>query len=157
MLPALRIMAGSSSPTVIYLSGTPGSPNLAEDENDDPANALASWTFNVDGTIDRDITAGESQWVTSPAEWNLGQVNPARDFWLRFTTQSGDDPTSSTGTLGVTWNPLSGAGEAECKVSWSQTEVGELDGVMKVEIALDDAGVTIIATGYYRGVAHVDA
>lgn len=139
--------AAPAAAEVITLSGTTGSPNANSTIKLDPTDADCSWIFNTDGTIDKVSTTGTAQFQAG-VEW-CSDSPPTGSYWLRATSYSGSSPT--TGTLG-SWLALTSTRTFQ----WYQSVVGTTGvGVIKVEIATDSGGSTIVATGYYQGNATV--
>lgn len=145
-----------AGPGIVYtLSGTTGSPNVASHATTSPADAEAGWIFNIDGTVDRDDNGSVAQWQDG-VEWTDEQDTPTVDMWIRATNDAGDNPSS--GPALATWHKLQGTSEAVRTWLWEETTNGfaSTAGTIKVEISTDSGGVTIVATGYYRGVASVE-
>ena len=155
MLNLLFAISGSSTAGKWALSGTSLSPNNANTLKSSPTDAVASWIFNLDGTVDRTQTAGTSQFQTN-VEWDTDQPTPGTDIWLKAITDSGDAPTSGD-SLGV-WHVLNGSGEANLTFTWTETTdgVAETTGTIRVDLATDSGGSNIVATGYYKGKANVE-
>jgi len=154
MMPAMmQLAAPMAFNGMPWLTGTTGSPNVSTDSDFSSGTATSGWNFNSDGTLDRYQSGSPVQWDTDPEQWIQNNLDPARDLWIRFTTNAGDLPTTSTGTLGVTWNPVSSLAQ----ILWVQSGVGDSGGSCKVEIATDSGGANIIMTGYYGGNSHVES
>ena len=155
MLNLLFAISGVSTGGVWTLSGTALSPNNATTIQTTPTDAVVSWIFNLDGTVDRTQTAGTTQFQTG-VEWDTDQPSPATDIWLRATLDAGSNPTSGD-ALG-SWHILNGSGEANRTFTWTETTdgVAVITGTLMVELATDSGGSNIVATGYYKGTAVVD-
>ena len=132
-------------PTV-SLSGTTGTPNSASSLAEDPANAESGWRFRVNGSVQRETTAGWGGWATG-VEWI--DATPPSTYYIRATNYSGTNPTS--GTLG-SWLALT----TEREWVWLRSSVGITQGVLKIEIDTVGDGSNIIATGYYKGFSEVE-
>jgi hypothetical protein len=142
--------AAAAAASIYQLTGTVGVPIISSVSKISPTNALAGWYFeSATRDIDREQFAGRSYY----ADW-ASAVPP--DLWIRATNVAGDNPTGGSG-LG-TWLPLVGAGSAERFWTWLETTNGfaTTSGTVMVELSTDSGGVTIVSTGYYRGVASVE-
>jgi hypothetical protein len=152
MLGLLYSVGGASAGTVWALSGTSISPNNANTDQSSPTDAIVSWVFNTDGTIDTAVTAGTVQFQTG-VEWDTDQVSPGTDMWVKATTDAGSAPTGSA--VGV-WHALVGAGAANRTFTWTYAgNDGFTTGTLQIDLATDAAGLNIVATGYYKGTATV--
>lgn len=133
------------------LQGTSGSPVVSSHATTSPADALAGWYFE-DSTrdVDKRNTSGLR---TYDHDW-ADDVPP--DLWIHADNHLGDDPNQ--GSSLNTWLKLSGTGSAERFWEWSETTNGfaNLAGTIRVRLSTDSGGTTIVATGYYRGVASVE-
>jgi hypothetical protein len=125
----------------ITLSGSAANPNEAVESQ--AGAATAGWNFNTDGTVDK-VEGGTVTQFQDGIEWDVNQDVPVDDYWLRATVNTGDAPT--TGNTGV-WNKISGASSANYVLRWTKTVSGSHS--VKIEIASDSGGSTIVATGYY--------
>lgn len=127
----------------INLSGTAISPVSDSNFALDPATATAGWSFNKDGDATR---VSGTAYNPTPDEWaDPNTTDIGSSYWIRFTAESGDAVT--IGTLN-TWLALT-----TTRTFYWQVSGGILSGVVKVEIASDSGGSTIVATGYYSGQA----
>lgn len=145
------ILKTAVSSNTITLSGTSGSPNVASATAISPDNCFAEWILQTDGTIDKNTTTGSSQFQTG-IEWDSDQPTPAATYYVRATADTGDAPTSGSGT--GTWLALT------TQRTWRWTEVRNgffsKIGAVKLEIDTVGDGSNIVATGYYRGSASVE-
>lgn len=130
----------------VTLSGTTGTPNTTLTVKLSPTDATAGWDFNSDGTVDNEATAGISQF-NGGVEWI--DLSPTGSYWIRATLNAGNAPDS--GTLG-TWLALT----ISRSWRWTITGTGTTSGSVKIEIATDSGGSTIVATGYYGATATVE-
>ena len=146
--------AGAAVSETITLSGTSGAPNVSTDTEDTPTNAVAGWRFYANGDVRRVVNSTYTLF-NSGTEWS--NVDPANNYWLRATLDSGNAPNSGTGGTG-TWQVLAGPGESTL-ISYEWLEDSDpfaeanTAGTLKIEIATDSGGSNIVATGYYRGTA----
>jgi hypothetical protein len=152
MLFAAFISNAAGSSDTITLSGTSGSPNVATDIEFSPTDALASWSFLSDGTVDK-VTGGQFQAGT---EWNDAQPTPSATYYIRAQLDADDAPDTGP-TLG-SWHALSTTRTWE----WIETRntngpTRTSAGTLQIDIATDSGGTNIVATGYYRGLAEVQS
>ena len=147
LLQATTIVGGGP---VYTLSGL----NVASHSQGSPDDATAGWTFNTDGTIDK-VQSTTTQFQTG-VEWTDEQPSPSEDIWIRATNLAGDNPSSGP-SLG-TWHKLAGSGAANRTWLWIETTNGfaSTAGSLTIDLSTDSGGVTIVATGSYRGVASVE-
>lgn len=138
--------------TTYYATGSSGSPNVATSIKTTPTNATAYWAWNTDGTVDHRTTTGISQFRAG-IEWH---GSPSADVWIRFTSNSGVVPS---GVAMNTWLKVYGTSSANRTATWTYTSdtPGNTTGSVKVELSTDSGGSTIVATGYYGGVAQVNS
>lgn len=116
--------------------------------------ARAGWRFNVDGTVDRNLSGVYTQ--QGGDQWMTDAMDPAGDFWMRLSDAGvTDDPTTSTGTFGVTWSKISGAGQALVEFENTRNTIGQAFSSVKVEISTDDSGVTVVAIATYDATAEI--
>lgn len=133
----------------ISLSGTSGTPNAQATDLAGGRTANASWEFRNDGTVWYSINGVFTQYADA-IEWNGNQDSPTAEYWIRFTVDSGDSPSS--GTIG-SWLKVSGSGSVTRNFVYEQAAVGTLAGTIQVDISDVSDGSNIIETGYYRAVA----
>lgn len=102
----------------------------------DPGDAIATMTFNSNGTItlSGNLSAGGSNW-RDPTQTGVGS-----SFWIRATKTAGT--THNIGATLDTWHSASGA----VAFGWSQTTTGTKSATYTIEIATDSAGTNIVAT-----------
>lgn len=139
-------VAGPISDTVA-LSGTTSVPNTVSDFAIFPATAEAGWRFNLDGSVDKNGGGTYTQF-NKYTEW-VSPKSPATTYYIRATNYSGSNPDS--GTLG-SWDALTTTREWK----WVRSAYGLTSGTLKVEIATDAGGASIVATGYYNASVEVD-
>lgn len=138
----LAAIGGPASSEVISLSGTSVSPTAYTDTN----NGLAICRF--------ELRADGEFWVERfflsdfriGSEWD--NQSPSTTFYVMAQLDSGDTPNNAPASLG-TWLSL----DVDRGWGWQQTIPGSTSGVLKIEIADDSVGTTILATGYYQGTA----
>lgn len=148
-----QVAGMGTNPRVVTLSGSSGTPNTSVCIDADPNDTTAGWLFNTNGSVQRyngnpPVLVGFQVGV----EWI--SASPLIDYWIRFTTESGDAANGGD-SLGI-WHQVGGAGASNRSVLWEQTVIGTRAGTAKVEIATDSGGSTIVATGYYSGSAEVE-
>ena len=143
------------------LSGTLGSPNIKFHVSaGGGGNAIVSFVIaatDAGATITRAFVekAGYNSGdlaVYAPIEQWVSPEDFQEDYWVRLTAAADDAPSggSSTGT----WHLLQN-GSSNHFFYWEATgPIGTEAGTVKVEIATDALGASIVATGYYRGVAN---
>lgn len=130
----------------VTLSGTTGAPNVSTVSKVSPTDANAGFIFNSDGTIDTYNFSGLVQFAAG-VQW-IDQT-PSGSYWIRATANAGNG--ADTGTYN-TWLALT----TNRSWLWTITGIGTTGGSVKIEIATDAAGATIVATGYYGGSATVE-
>lgn len=135
----------------VSLSGTSGSPNLSQDKENTPTNALAGWRFNTDGNVER-VVSDVWQTFRGSTEWiNYG---PVGDYWLQATLNAGDAPNFSSAALN-TWHVIHGTGQGQRTFQWLEDSdpgsFASTDGTLLIEISNDSSGTPVLASGYYRG------
>lgn len=148
LLKKMMSYSGTSA-EVITLSGTAGAPNTTIDNaGSAPASAEAGFLFLTTGgvTAHRFITGDAA--FQAGTEW-CNQA-PVGSYWIRFTSNTGTDPSIAMNT----WLALTT--QRDC-VWQAGTAAETVTGSVKVEIASDSGGATIVATGYYGGTAIVEA
>lgn len=131
--------------TLVELSGTSGSYNLASAIATSGQVANAIWVFTSGGGVihsDGVSATGTEDWMPG-VEWFPGA--PDRTYYIRATLMSGT-PLSG-GTLD-SW--LSLASNRSWNLIKAGPGTGTLESYLKIEIALDAAGAIIVATGYYK-------
>ena len=114
--------------------------------------------FRADGNIEK-YTNGVAQgqtgyWTFSTSSWN--NITPSQTYYIRASNDNGNltYPTtlstsgSDSDTLN-TWLALSSNRQFRYRVAGPRSNVAQLEGIMKIEIASDSAGSNIEATGYY--------
>lgn len=138
---------------VITLSGTtnPGH-NAASDATSDPDPAEAGFRFNTNGTVDKNENSVYTSFQAG-TEWSDLQPTPGQDYWIRFSSDSGNDPDTVTMN---TWLKVAGTSSLSREATWTQDSAGLNEGSAKVEIAEDSGGSSIVATGFYGGSAEVE-
>lgn len=167
----IRLMAamGSGIPyrEFVSLQGTSGSP-ISQTFLGEPAGQLSNIVFNfsADASAPASIEKGYVQYAgyednVQASYVNIGPwVEPltgwTADYWIRATNE-GDgvsntqlDPTYPQSNSLDTWHALT---EDSVNIYWGWQHDGPQirGGTIKVEIADDAVGTTILATGYYRG------
>ena len=142
-----HIYAVSSTPAdVVTLSGTTGSPTLGVAIAISPADADMYWAVHSNGRLGRYGPTGEI--YLGGGEW-CNNIPPTESYWVRATVYAGTTPSS--GTIG-SWEALTSTRQWH----WDRISVGTTSGTLKIEIATDSGGSTIVATGYYEGQAIVE-
>ncbi len=148
----MTLLVGLPGGPAYQLSGTLAAPNQATDVRTQPTDASAGWRFNTDGTVDKFTSvAGYVQFLDG-IEYTSEQDAPNRDQWMRATPQSDPDaPTSGSAT--GSWLKVAGSASAAREWLWDETTDGAAttEGSVLVELALDSAGVQVVASGYYDG------
>ena len=86
--------------------------------------------------------------------WN--NITPSQTYYIRASNDNGNltyPTTLSTSGSGSdtlnTWLALSSNRQFRYRVAGPRSNVAQLEGIMKIEIASDSAGSNIEATGYY--------
>lgn len=155
LLQALLSTLGISNS--ITLSGIDGTPNLAVHVVVDPLDAEVAWEFRTDGEVWITQFGGTDSQFQTGIEWDSKQPTPDTDYWIKATQIGVTSPGVATdvGTPLDAWYKLAGAGSSHRSYGWVQASVGDKTGTVKVEISTDDSGVTIVATGYYKGTPEV--
>lgn len=132
----MQALIGSGTNLIVLNGGT------ADRLSTDPADAYAGFRFNTDGTIDK-IEAATLSYAAF-GEWYLESPSTGigDSYWIRATLASGTNPT--TGTMS-SWLQLNSARQ------WynAQTAIGSLSTQLTIEIAADNGGTLIVATGTY--------
>lgn len=138
----------------INLSGTDVSPNTNVSLNDTPATVYSGWKFYTDGDMARRNPTGANwmAWNPTPNEWaDPESAGTGNNYWIRFTHNGGTAP--NTGDSTGTWHALS----SDREFGYTRSALGTTTGEVKVEIASDSSGTTIVATGYYDYSATVES
>jgi len=158
----MTIMMGAAAGTnfytpindVITLSGTTGSPNIFTDFALSPLNAQAHWEFRTDGSLWKMALRGSDIQFQSGVQWCAS--TPLGEYWARWTFNAND--VHNVGSASGTWRKIAGSGAGVQYFGWLETTDGfaTTEGSVKVEIASDSGGSTIVATGYYGGKADVE-
>lgn len=131
--------------TLVELSGTSGAYNQSSAIATSGQVANAIWSFNSGGGVIKSdgVSATGTEDFRPGVEWYPG--TPDITYYIRATLMSGTTPTG--GTLG-SWLALSS------NRSWNLIKAGPGSGTLvsylKIEIARDSGGATIVATGYYQ-------
>lgn len=130
---------------VVTLSGTSAAAiqNVGL-SNEEAGGTTFGWAFAGDGRIIMTNTNGAGSTVNY-GNW-CSNNPPLNSYWIRFTANSGAPFDQSISTTINTWHDLS-ANSGNAK--WSIPYQAFATGSVKVEIATDSAGSTIVATGYY--------
>ena len=157
ILSAFGVPAAAGAVEIITLSGTSGSPNIKVKASSSPTDARTGWKFLTDGTVDGGTGTSGVTYVQfqTGSQWSNFQPTPGKDYWLRATLDDGSVPNESSDALN-SWLKLAGSGSANREFRWIETGLGAYNGALKIEIAEDSGGSTIVATGYYGGLATTD-
>lgn len=148
MLMGRGVFAANATPAdVITLSGTTGTPTYGVAIAIAPDDADMYWSVHSNGKLGKHGFTGEI--YLGGGEWCQNNP-PIGSYWVRATVYAGTTPTS--GTIG-SWLALT----STRTWSWLRSAVGTTSGTLKIEIATDSGGSTIVATGYYQGDATVEA
>lgn len=145
---------------IITLSGTHTAAIARNDFAISPSDASVLWRLsNTSGNLEYSIGGGGYTQIGS--EWCEGGA-PTQDWWVRFTSdpylsldEAPNHPSSSTLN---TWLKVGGTSSSIRYFGWQETTNGfaMTRGQVKVEIASDSGGSTIVATGYYRSQCDVE-
>jgi len=157
------LFGGSTSETVSLL-GTLGSPQLFNFTSPGGGTqANASWLFGAADSIPSSITRGFAQ----TAGFKTGDLAVYQDvhswvvptnfikgpYYIKAALVA--DSTPDFGSTVDIWHPMVNGGS---NVFWGWTAVGPIgtsQGTLRIDIANAQPEVSnIVATGYYRGVAH---
>lgn len=106
------------------------------------------WKFTTGGAVYYIDDGVEIEWFPWSDDGLGGAVAPSNSYWIRGSYQSGD-PTTGGSTLNV-WHKISGAGSSNVQFDWTSATTPYL-GEIKIEIASDAVGSTIIATDFFIG------
>jgi hypothetical protein len=138
----------------VDLAGTVGVPRQAYDSSIDPNLATVDWDFRTDGGVYKveGFSAPLETQDNASTTWYPNGTPPTGRFWIRFTVDSGDTP--DTGDSMSTWHTLA---STDRTFGYNRSGTGQDRGVIKVEIATDSGGSSIVATGYYEGWVDVSA
>jgi hypothetical protein len=142
----------------INLRGTSGSPITYFDNvsvlGAPFSGAFAGLRFQTDG----DLVKYSNSTQLDTTEWYNGTVSGS--FWVRASNSgtpslkqvNGGSASPNVGAALGTWHSLSSEREFYSIAQSSSTapSEGEVDKVLKVEIASDSSGTNILGTGYYR-------
>ena len=141
---------GGSPSETISLSGTSGTPNLADHETVVPNDCSCGWRFKTDGTIQILKNGTESGQFQAGVEWC--NVTPGSTYYVRATVSSGSIDAGISDAVN-SWLALTS------NRSWSASAAGSSPGgsfaLLKIEIATDSGGSNIVATGYYQALCQV--
>lgn len=130
---------------VVTLSGSSGTPNVSSVITVFPTDATAGWRFRNDGSVERLVVSTWTDFNDS-TEWVIPHAH-AGSYWIRATLDA--DSAPSAGPALGSWHALT----TTRTWTWTETDSGTFAGTLKIEIATDSGGSTIVATGYYRGSA----
>lgn len=131
----------------VALSGSSGTPNVSQDTQDSPTDATATWSFASDGDLTR-----SAAYAPDPHEWFFPEGSaPDKTYYIRATLDAGSAPDS-----GPALNTAHALTTTRAW-SWIVTGLGVSSGTLKIEIATDSGMTDIVATGYYQGIATVNA
>lgn len=141
--------SSSQPPTdVVTLSGVIGTPNVTSDNGTDPQ---CGWQFRANGSVWQMRSNSADTQFQDGTEWNDNQDLPNDDFWIRFTEETFEGDGSRAVNPGTNWLKVSGSGSANRGFEADDiTGTGPTVWKMKVEIAEDSGGSSIVATGYYE-------
>jgi hypothetical protein len=129
----------------ITLSGLSGVPYITEVGSASPGTNV-TYVVGTDGIL----YEGASP-IEAGVQWSDEQPTPSRAYWVRVSNFSGNGYTA--GSADGSWQKCAGSGSSNITFTWVYTS-GDIFGYAKVEIALDAAGSTIVATGYYGADIH---
>lgn len=148
----------------VSLFGTAVAPRTVISTAFGGADAKCSWvvagTFSIPNGILRGYV-GKAQWINndqavytsvdSPEAWVEPKDYQNGPYYVRGTLESGDTPNlPGSDQLGV-WLKLENNVDNRFW-GWQETGTfGTTQGTVKIEIADDAVGTTILATGYYKG------
>jgi hypothetical protein len=150
---------GSTPTESISLHGTGNTRSAADDTTTSmpvTADCVFGMRFRSDGNIDK-YTNGSAfgqtgYWTYSTSSWN--NITPSQTYYIRAQNDNGqltfaiNLSTSDSDTLN-TWLPLTSNRQFRYRVAGPRSNVGTLEGLMKIEISSTSNGSNIVATGYY--------
>jgi hypothetical protein len=150
---------GSTPTESVSLHGT-GNTSAAADDTvtsmPPTEDAIFGMRFKSDGNIEK-YTNGSAQgqtgyWTYSTSKWN--NITPSQTYYIKAS----NDNANLTFAIGLnttvsdtlnTWLPLSTNRQFRYKVNGPRSNIGTLEGLMKIEISSTSNGSNIVATGYY--------
>ena len=150
-----------AAPNPIYtLSGTTGSPIMADCTTTATTSATAQWQFQFGGAVVRSVACSNTNYQTN-IEWvDLGHRNVTPDIWIRATQNAGSSVPNAGGPALNTWWKLHGSSGASRTWGWFRggfdTTPGTYTGSIKIELSRNSSGTDIVATGFYGGTATVN-
>ena len=152
-------LAIATSTDTVSLSGLLGSPNTYYAFSQYPGGSAKTYLrANTDGKLEK-ATSNDlgtlGSYTQIGTEWVSPLTTYSGSYWIRATRISGDNLTS--GTLG-SWLALTSSREWQLTAYEAQA-LGGIDYkeiLLKLEIATDSGGSTIVATGYYELQAQYD-
>lgn len=152
MMPIMRTLVATTGEANVALAGTSGVPRTAFKSSVTPSLSSVDWEFRSDGTVYKVEGVVETQ-DNAATTWYPSGSPPSNTYWIRFTLADTIQDTPDVGDALNTWHSLN----ATRTFGFNRVAAGSEVGNIKVEIATDSAGSTIIATGYYEGEVDVTA
>ena len=150
---SIDLTIGTASDTVA-LSGTLGAPNTYIGLAQYPGGSAKQYLrANTSGKLEEANSSPNGTlgaYVQINSEWVDPLSTYTGSYWIRATKVSGDNLTS--GTLG-SWLALTSSREWKLEAYGSAYTPAYKETLLKLEIATDSGGTTIIATGYYNLIA----
>lgn len=135
---------GGGGGETVSLIGTQSTPvNQIGLSNENTGGTTFGWAFAGDGRIIETNTNGTGSTVNY-GNW-CSNNPPQNSYWIRFTTNAGEVIDENISADLNIWHALTSSRSAK----WSMGYQVFYGGSVKVEIATDSAGSTIVATGYY--------
>lgn len=142
-------VAPYASGPVYTLSGTSGSPNIADDTSPSVGGAPANWEIRTNGTIWGDVSGTLTQFRDG-IEWTDEQDSPTGTFYVNI------DLISTTGT-GSTGGDTNGWILFNTTRQWSGTNTNfaasTYRALYRVRISDQSDGSNVLADGYYECVS----
>lgn len=119
----------------------------ADSTASDPLNAIARFTFNQDGTVDRTQNGSTAQ-VDSLTDWVIPNSAAPGDYEIRFTDLTGDSPTVSGSTAEDSWRAFT---SGNFVLTLIQGSVGVSACSFTIEIRKGSSGAALVSAPYALG------
>lgn len=161
MFPFGTLLA-AKPPESVFLNGSLGSPVTHDVNGFSESSETYHQRFNICSvdSIPNSLTRGKLERAgykegvlavyTEVHSWVVPNDYQDGPYWARLTFETGTGVTPDVGTMD-TWSPLT----SNFIFGWSHNGGVARGGTVKAEIATDDAGAEIVATGWYRGTVTV--